>query len=125
MGPRVQPGPPGKRAAAPGLDLRDGRLERHRRVRRHRLRGGDSRDAQSHPWRLLRRLRDRRPRDRPLSLTVPSGLLPAAPAAFPAEWRDADRLRSTRPGPLAALTWALNAPLVTVMDRVTLGLMAR
>jgi len=32
---------------------------------------------------------------------------------------------SDRSGPLTALTWALDAPLMTVMDPVTLGLMAR
>ena len=32
---------------------------------------------------------------------------------------------SDRLGPLTALTWALDAPLVTVMDSVTPGLMAR
>jgi hypothetical protein len=32
---------------------------------------------------------------------------------------------SDRLGPLTTLTWALDAPLVTVMDSVTPGLMAR
>ena len=32
---------------------------------------------------------------------------------------------SDRLGPLTALTWAFDAPLVTVMDPVTPGLMAR
>ena len=32
---------------------------------------------------------------------------------------------SDRSGPLTALTWAADAPLVTVMDPVTPGLMAR
>ena len=32
---------------------------------------------------------------------------------------------SDRLGPLTALTWALDAPLVTVTDSVTPGLMAR
>jgi hypothetical protein len=32
---------------------------------------------------------------------------------------------SDRPGPLIALTWAADAPQVTVMDPMTPGLMAR
>ncbi|MGA2009153.1 MAG: serine hydrolase [Solirubrobacteraceae bacterium] len=39
---------------APGLDLRDGRLQRLRRVRRHRLRDRGCRHAQPHRRRLLR-----------------------------------------------------------------------